>query len=183
MEKITESGEPQPEGVCGDGEPQPEGVWGEDDDEGENRKTLTVEDDKSIFEGEGSDGGMEVSCLSIGERLDEIDAKLESIYEGMMVFKERLSDLIAMNNSAMDEHKTRKDIVSAQQFENFVDQAILDGHEIGVGRSFIQQYLTRMFSLQPSKYLQRRLGSVLRRRVADQTYFLENNLYRYNKAR
>ena len=35
MEKITESGEPQPEGVCGDGEPQPEGVWGGDDDEGE----------------------------------------------------------------------------------------------------------------------------------------------------
>lgn len=174
MEKNTESGEPQPEGV-----------WGEDDDEGENRKTLTVEDDHSndVFEGEGSDGGMEVPCLSIGERLDEIDAKLESIYEGMMVFKERLSDLIATNNSAMEEPKTRKDIVSAQQFETFVDQAILDGHEIGVGRSFIQQYLTRMFSLQPSKYLQRRLGSVLRRRVADQTYFLENNLYRYNKAR
>ena len=175
-----ESGEPN-------GEPKTEGVRGEDGDERENCEILAVEDDDNddddVFEGVGSDGGVEVSSLSFGERLDEIDAKLESIFEGMTVFKERLSDLIAMNNSAMEEHKSRKDVVTARQFENFVDQAILDGHEIGVGRSFIQQYLTRMFSVQPSKYVQRRLGAVLRRRVNDQTYKLENNLYTYNRAR
>ena len=99
----------------------------------------------------------------------------------MCIFKERLTELINRSNSALEEYRSKRDVVTAHQFEGFVNQAILAGHEIGVGRLFIQEFLLRNFSLQPTKYLQRRLGAVLRRRVEYGTYKLNNNLYSFKK--
>ena len=126
-------------------------------------------------------GDVSVSTASVEERLDTMDAKLQSIHDAMCIFKERLTELINMSNSALEEDKSKRDVVTAHQFESFVDQAILAGHEIGVGRSFIQEFLLRNFSLQPTKYLQRRLGAVLRRRVESGIYKLDKNLYSFIK--
>ena len=150
-----------------------------DGDDQSNNETPIESNDEDV---EGVAGGCaKVSSASVEERLDMMDAKLQSIHDAMCIFKERLTELINRSNSALEEDRSKRDVVTAHQFEGFVDQAILAGHEIGVGRSFIQEFLLRNFSLQPTKYLQRRLGAVLRRRVESGTYKLNNNLYSFKK--
>ena len=166
---------PELEGGCGVGE------------EEERRKTLVDEDFESYSvaafqcSSEVSGSNMGVSHVSMEERMDMLEQKLESLYGAMSEIRERLTELINRSNSDLEENASKRDVITASRFEGFVDQAILAGHEIGVGRSFIQEYLLRTFSIQPSKYVQRRLGAVLRRRVASGAYKLENNLYSFVK--
>ena len=177
--------------VCGDGDREDksknlmdEDLSSYDEDEQSNdgdAQSNNEDVESNNGDTEGAVGGNMGVSMSVEERLNVMDAKLQSIHDAMCVFKERLTELINHSNSALEEDKSKRDVVTAHQFEGFVDQAILAGHEIGVGRSFIQEFLTRTFSLQPNKYLQRRLGAVLRRRVEAGIYNLDKNLYSFKK--
>ena len=175
----------------GDGDDKTKNLMDEDlssydeDDESNNgddqsNNETPIESNDEDVEGVAR-GCMNVSTASVEQRLDTMDAKLQSIHDAMCIFKECLTELINMSNSALEEDRSKKDVVTVHQFEGYVDQAILAGHEIGVGSLFIQEFLLRNFSLQPTKYLQRRLGAVLRRRVESGTYILNNNLYSFKK--
>lgn len=149
---------------------------------------VPVGDGEPKVGGEKADGGYEVEDESIGQeivavtleqRLDAIDAKLADLRMGMAVIGERLGDLIAVSNNQVEANHGKRDVVTALMFETYVDQAISNGHSLGVSRSFIQEFITKTFSLPCNKYLQRRIGATLRRKVSEGSYKLENNLYSF----
>lgn len=150
-----------------------------DGDDRSNNETL-IESNNEDAEG-AARGDLGVSNVSVEKRLDIMDAKLHNIHDALCIFKERLTELINRSNSALEEDRGKREVVAAHEFESYVDQAILAGHEIGVGRPFIQEFLSRNFSLPSNKYVKRRLGSVLRRRVNLGLYKLDKSLYSFVK--
>lgn len=150
---------------------------------------VVVSEDGKVDEGNGSGGceidsesdSDEVSVASLEQRLDAIDAKLASLCMGMELFGERLGELVALSNNQAEGNHGKRDMVTALMFETYVDEAISNGHSLGVSRSFIQEFITKTFSLPCNKYLQRRIGATLRRKVNEKCYRLENNLYSFYK--
>ena len=132
--------------------------------------------------GEGESGSGVEAAYTVAQRLDAVDAKLADLCMGMAVVSERLSDLITLSNNQVEGSNGKREVVTALVFESYVDQAIASGHSaFGVSRCFIQEYITKTFSLPCNKYLQRRIGATLRRKVAEKTYKLESNLYSFQK--
>ena len=130
----------------------------------------------------GSEGGSQVEVpLTIEQRLDSMDAKLVDLCTGMSIFGERLGDLITLSNNQVEGHHGKREVVTALMFETYVDEAISSGHSFGVSRCFIQEFITKTFSLPCNKYLQRRIGATLRRKVEMGYYKLENNLYSFHR--
>ena len=138
----------------------------------------------SGFDGGVSDGGGEsevASALSIEQRLELVERRLEGVCLALQVVGERLGDLITLNNHQFDAKNGKREVVTALVFEGYVDEAISSGHAFGVSRSFIQEYITKTYALPCNKYLQRRIGSTLRRKVSEKIYKLESNLYSFEK--
>ena len=131
-------------------------------------------------DGGGSDSE-EGEVLTLEQRLDAIDAKLADLCMGMSLVGERLGDLISASNNQVEGSHGKRDVVTSLMFESYVDEAISNGHSFGVSRCFIQEYITKTFSLTCNKYLQRRIGATLRRKVSEGSYKLENNLYSFYK--
>ena len=125
-----------------------------------------------------SDEGMPVS---LEQRLDAIDAKLGDLCMGMSLFSERLGELVALSNNQAEGNYGKRDTVTSLMFETYVDEAISNGHSFGVSRCFIQEFITKTFSLPCNKYLQRRIGATLRKKVSEGAYRVENNLYSFYK--
>ena len=125
-----------------------------------------------------SDEGMQVS---LEQRLDAIDAKLGDLCMGMSLFSERLGELVALSNNQAEGNYGKRDTVTSLMFETYVDEAISNGHSFGVSRCFIQEFITKTFSLPCNKYLQRRIGATLRKKVSEGAYRVENNLYSFYK--
>lgn len=125
------------------------------------------------------DGGNEEATVTMEQRLDAIDAKLAELNVGMSLFGERLTELVAVTNHQIEGSHGKRDVVTSLMFETYVDEAISNGHSLGVSRSFIQEFITKTFSLPCNKYLQRRIGQTLRRKVNEKCYKLENNLYSF----
>ena len=146
---------------------------------------VVVSEDGKVDEGNGSGDSEsdsdEASVASLEQRLDAIDAKLASLCMGMELFGERLGELVALSNNQAEGNHGKRDMVTALMFESYVDEAIANGHSLGVSRSFIQEFITKTFSLPCNKYLQRRIGATLRRKVNEKCYRLENNLYSFYK--
>ena len=137
-------------------------------------------------EGSGCDDESETDSdegapVSLEQRLDAIDAKLNELRMGMALFGERLGELIALSNNQAEGNYAKRDVVTSLMFETYVDEAISNGHSFGVSRCFIQEFITKTFSLPCNKYLQRRIGATLRRKVAEGAYKVENNLYSFYK--
>lgn len=136
------------------------------------------------FDGGVSDGGSEsevASAFSIEQRLELVETRLEAVCTALQVVGERLSDLIILTNHQFEGKNGKREVVTALVFEGYVDEAISSGHAFGVSRSFIQEYITKTYSLPCNKYLQRRIGSTLRRKVSEKIYKLESNLYSFEK--
>ena len=139
-------------------------------------------------EGEGSGCDVESESdsdegapVSLEQRLDAIDAKLNDLRMGMSLFGERLGELIALSNNQAEGNCGKRDVVTSLMFETYVDEAISNGHSFGVSRCFIQEFITKTFSLPCNKYLQRRIGATLRKKISEGAYKVENNLYSFYK--
>lgn len=137
-------------------------------------------------EGEGSGCDVESESdsdegapVSLEQRLDAIDAKLNDLRMGMSLFGERLGELIALSNNQAEGNSGKRDVVTSLMFETYVDEAISNGHSFGVSRCFIQEFITKTFSLPCNKYLQRRIGATLRKKLSEGAYKVENNLYSF----
>ena len=137
-----------------------------------------------VSDGDVSDGGSEngaASVLRIEQRLELVERRLEGVCMTLQVVSERLGDLITMSNHQFEGKNGKRDVVTALVFEGYVDEAISSGHAFGVSRSFIQEYITKTYALPCNKYLQRRIGATLRRKVSEKIYKLESNLYSFEK--
>ena len=138
--------------------------------------SLELESDTDIIR-DGVRGIVNDLSLTVEDRVAYLETEVNALSNAMEIFKNRLVELIENQNASVSENNGRRDIVTAAQFENYCDCAIAAGHSLGVSRSFVKTYLEREFGMESSRYLDRRLGALLRRKVQSGDYKLENSLY------
>ena len=115
----------------------------------------------------------------------DIDAKVNWIEIRLRQVEERIGDLEQVENRLtelieqlnMAGQSTSKKNVYQAQFEDMVEDCISKGHSLGCSQSFIRQFLAKNHGQEDNRYVRRRLSHVLKKKVANGDYKLENNLY------
>ena len=72
-------------------------------------------------------------------------------------------------------------MVTAAAFEKMVDGALKSGMKYGVSRSYITRFVCAEFGQINNRYLQKKLGLLLKKKLTTKEYLLNDALYSINE--
>ena len=73
----------------------------------------------------------------------------------------------------------KRDVVVSAEFERMVDEALAGGHYLGCSKMFIMRFLAEHYKQNESRYVQRKLNVLLKKKVENGEYKLRKNLYSF----
>ena len=96
--------------------------------------------------------------------------------------KSRMADLseVANGMTAQPGNEGRS-VVTAAAFEKMVDGALKSGMKYGVSRSYITRFVCAEFGQINNRYLQKKLGLLLKKKLTTKEYLLNDALYSINE--
>ena len=71
--------------------------------------------------------------------------------------------------------------MSTVEFEKMVDEAVKSAAKYGASRKYITRFLVAEKSQQDSRYFQKKLGMILKKKLMKNEYVLVDSLYSINK--
>ena len=133
---------------------------------------------------EGMDSDMPyVVGVPMQQRIGYIEADLEKIRVEIGQIKSRMIDLINTQNGML-EHRVvneERNVVSMADFEKMVDQAVESAAKYGASRKYITRFLVAEHGQEDSRYFQKKLGVILKKKLTKNEYVLADSLYSINK--
>ena len=101
--------------------------------------------------------------LMLRERVDHLEAAMT---------------VVVAKLDSLGGNTTSREIVTADQFESYVDSALESGHSLGVSRPLIRAYLQMHHGIEPTRYTKARLNKILKKKVESKEVIFENDLFR-----
>ena len=96
--------------------------------------------------------------------------------------KSRMADLIEVTNGMTAQPGNEgRSVVTAAAFEKMVDGALKSGMKYGVSRSYITRFVCAEFGQINNRYLQKKLGLLLKKKLTTKEYLLNDALYSINE--
>ena len=156
-----------------------------DDDEGAEVDDADMKSDvgdSGARNNESSIGGFgQMQYLTTEERLAWLENELVVQRGVVEKIKSRMADLIEVQNTMTAQPGNQgKNAVSAKEFEKMVDGALKSGTKYGVSRSYITRFLCCEFQQINNRYLQKKIGMLLKKKLATNEYLLNDSLYSFN---
>ena len=125
---------------------------------------------------------MQPATLTTEMRVGYMEAQVENLKVEVGKIKSRMHDLIDTQNGMLDKDiGLVKSVVTMAEFERMVDLAVTSGTKYGVSRRYITRFLCGEHGQVDSRYLQKKLGVVLKRKLASNEYLLSDSLFKINK--
>ena len=112
-----------------------------------------------------------------------MEVQLSAMKIEVGLVKDRMVDVIRAQNDLF-EHRAAtegRNVVTMAAFEKMVDSAVTSGTKYGVSRRYITRYLCEEHKQIDGRYLQKKLGIVLKKRLATNEYLLSDSLFKINK--
>ena len=130
----------------------------------------------------GEEESAQVMVLTTDERVECLEGQVESLKGDVEQIKSRMRDLINNQNSFV-EHRAanEKSMVSMAAFEKMIDEAIESGTKLGVSRRYITRFLVTEHGIEDNRYLQKKLGIALKKKLLLNEYLLSDSLYKMKK--
>ena len=120
--------------------------------------------------------------LPMEMRVGYMEVQVETLKVEVAKIKSRMHDLIDTQNGMLDKQVGEvKNVVTMAEFEKMVDLAVTSGTKYGVSRRYITRFLCGEHGQEDSRYLQKKLGVVLKRKLASNEYLLSDSLFKINK--
>ena len=116
-------------------------------------------------------------------RIGWMEVQLEKVKVDIGQIKSRMIDLIHTQNGML-EHRVvneERNVVSTVEFEKMVDEAVKSAAKYGASRKYITRFLVVEKSQQDSRYFQKKLGMILKKKLMKNEYVLVDSLYSINK--
>ena len=138
-----------------------------------------IGDDGDEDEGESA----QAMALTTDDRVEILEGQVESLKGDVEQIKSRMRDLINNQNS-FAEHRAAnetKSMVSTAAFEKMMDEALESGTKLGVSRRYITRFLVTEHGIEDNRYLQKKLGIALKKKLLLNEYLLSDSLYKMMK--
>ena len=152
-------------------------------DASHNSSSCSVDGDAEEME-ESSNGVCVQSVnLTMEERIGYMEVQMSAMKIEVGLVKDRMVDVIRAQNDLF-EHRAAtegRNVVTMAAFEKMVDSAVTSGTKYGVSRRYITRYLCEEHKQIDGRYLQKKLGIVLKKRLASNEYLLSDSLFKINK--
>ena len=141
-----------------------------------------ADNDGESDEERGAGGFAQMQTLTVEERVGLLENEVMVLRGDVENIKSRMADLIEVQNgmTAQPGNEGRK-VVTAAEFEKMVDGALKSGTKYGVSRSYITRFISAEFGQENNKYLQKKLGLLLKKKLTTNEYLLNDALYRLNE--
>ena len=120
--------------------------------------------------------------VSMQQRVGYVEAQMEKMRLEISQIKSRMVDLIDCQNGIL-EHQVvsrEKNVVSMLEFEKMVDEAVKSAAKYGASRKYITRFLVVEKLQEDSRYFQKKLGVVLKKKLSKNEYVLNDCLYSIN---
>ena len=137
-------------------------------------------------EKDAEDADEELPCelvVSMQRRIRYMEVQVEKIQLEMSAMKSRMVDLIHTQNGMLENRvvNENRNVVSAAEFEKMVDEAVRSAAKYGASRKYITRFLVAEKMQENSRYMQKKLGMTLKKKLASAEYVLVDSLYSINK--
>ena len=152
-------------------------------DASHNSSSCSVDGDAEGMEESSTDVCVQSVNLTTEERIGYMEVQMGALKIEVGLVKDRMVDLIAAQNDMFD-HRAAiegRSVVTMAAFEKMVDSAVTSGTKYGVSRRYITRYLCEEHGQIDGRYLQKKLGIVLKKRLANDEYLLSDSLFKINK--
>ena len=133
---------------------------------------------------EGVNVGMpHVMSVTMQKRVGYMEVQLSNLLIEVNQIKLRMIDLINTQNGMLDHQAENegKSMVTMAAFEKMVDAAVESGSKYGVSRKYITRFLCAEHNQKDGRYLQKKLGFTLKKKLTANEYLLTKSLYTINK--
>ena len=140
-------------------------------------------DDDGALGGEDDAGGFaqKLYKLTTEERLAWFENEVMVMRADVAKIKSRMADLIEVQNGMTAQPGNGgRNVVTAQEFEKMVDGALKSGMKYGVSRSYITRFLCLEYGQINNRYLQKKIGLLLKKKLTTKEYLLNDALYSIN---
>ena len=119
--------------------------------------------------------------LTMEERLAWFENEVMVMRADVAKIKSRMADLIEVQNGMTAQPGNGgRNVVTAKEFEAMVDGALKSGMKYGVSRSYITRFLCLEFGQINNRYLQKKIGLLLKKKLTTKEYSLNDALYSIN---
>lgn len=129
--------------------------------------------------------GVDVQSMNLTpeERIGYMEVQLGALKLEVEQIKSRMTDVINTQNGMLDDRAVAegRSVVPMAAFTKMVDSAVASGTKYGVSRRYITRYLCEEHGQIDGRYFQKKLGIVLKKKMAANEYLLSDSLFRVNK--
>ena len=148
-----------------------------------------VVDDKECTDGiavvqgtEVESGGYEqMLTLTMEERVVYLEGQLRMICIDVEKIKSCVKDVIEVQNGMTAQPgNDGRNMVTSAEFEKMLDAAMSSGMKYGVSRSYITRFICSEYNQENSRYFQKKLGLLLKKKLMSKEYLFNDSLYSVN---
>ena len=132
---------------------------------------------------EGVNVGMpHVMSVTMQKRVGYMEVQLSNLLIEVNQIKLRMIDLINTQNGMLDHQAENegKSMVTMAAFEKMVNVAVESGSKYGVSRKYIMRFLCAEHNQKDGRYLQKKFGFTLKKKLTANEYLLTKSLYTIN---
>ena len=131
----------------------------------------------------GAGGFAQMQTMTLEERVGFLENEVMLLRGDVANIKSRMADLIEVQNGMTTAHPGNegRKVVTAAEFEKMVGDALKSGTKYGVSRSYITRFISAEFGQENNKYLQKKLGLLLKKKLSTNEYLLNDALYSLNE--
>ena len=124
----------------------------------------------------------QLQYVPLEDRVAWLENEVAVMRSDVEKMKSRMADLIEVTNGMTAQPGNEgRSVVTAAAFEKMVDGALKSGMKYGVSRSYITRFVCAEFGQINNRYLQKKLGLLLKKKLTTKEYLLNDALYSINE--
>ena len=124
----------------------------------------------------------QLQYVPLEDRVAWLENEVAVMRSDVEKMKSRMADLIEVTNGMTAQSGNEgRSVVTAAAFEKMVDGALKSGMKYGVSRSYITRFVCAEFGQINNRYLQKKLGLLLKKKLTTKEYLLNDALYSINE--
>ena len=115
------------------------------------------------------------------ERVAYLEGQLRMVCVDVEKIKSRVKDVIEVQNGmTIQPGNDGRNVVTSAEFEKMLDAAMSSGMKYGVSRSYITRFICSEYNQENSRYFQKKLGLLLKKKLMSKEYSFNDSLYSVN---
>ena len=126
-------------------------------------------------------GHEQLLTLTMEERVAYLEGQLRMVCVDVEKIKSRVKDVIEVQNGmTIQPGNDGRNVVTSAEFEKMLDAAMSSGMKYGVSRSYITRFICSEYNQENSRYFQKKLGLLLKKKLMSKEYLFNDSLYSVN---